>query len=509
MLLHLTVQTGSAAGTRHSLPQAANASLTLGRSPECAWQFAETMVSGQHAVIRAEDDGFYLTDQNSTNGTLVNGVRIQRVHLRAGDVIQLGYNGPQLLVKLERPAFQAVPDAFATIPAPPQAPAFTQAAIRNPQSAFANAGLYNPDADAGKTPRSLGLGCAVLFGCLLAFLVLVLTVSSLGIIPSFIGALAAFIPAVAYLLIFLWLDRYDPEPVPQLAFAFAWGALFAILVSGIFNSVFGQAAMSALGSSTGDTLTGIISAPFIEEATKGLGVLVIWQLFRKEFDSVVDGIVYAGVVALGFAAVENVDYYGRSFIENGFAGLFSTFLLRGILAPFSHVLFTSMTGIGCGIARETHKAAVKLIAPLAGYVAAMFLHALWNTLASFSSQVFFAGYFILQMPLFLAFVGLIVYLVKREGGILRQTLAVEVQRGLISQQQLDTVVSIFRRSGWVWSALGNATLMNARRQFLRTVAKLGLCYWHVDRAVAAQSETTSFTLIPKLQAEVFALRNQI
>jgi protease PrsW len=223
----------------------------------------------------------------------------------------------------------------------------------------------------------------------------------------------------------------------------------------------------------------------------------------------VDGIVYAGVVALGFAAVENVDYYGRSFIEGGFPGLFATFLLRGILAPFSHVLFTSMTGIGCGIARETHVTYVKWFAPLVGYVGAMFLHALWNTLASFSSQVFFAGYFIVQLPLFLAFVGLIIYLVKREGRILRQTLATEVQRGLISQEQLDTVVSIFRRSTWVWSALGNAAQMNARRQFLRSVAKLGLCYWHVDRAVAARSQTTSFTLLPKLQAEVFGLRDKI
>lgn len=505
MILHLTLQRANAAPVRRSLSQADNASLTLGRSPECAWQFAETMVSGKHAFVHAEDDGFYLTDQNSTNGTLVNGVRIQRVHLRSGDIIQLGLNGPQLVVEFERPVFLAAPDPYAIIPAPPTAPPIpTQA-----PAAFANVGLYNPEADAGKKPRSLGLGCAVLFGGLLAFLVLVLTVSNLGVIPSFIGALAAFIPAVAYLLIFLWLDRYDPEPVPQLAFAFAWGALFAIFVSGIFNAVFGQAAMSALGSSTGDTLTGIISAPFIEEATKGLGVLVIWQLFRKDFDSVVDGIVYAGVVALGFAAVENVDYYGRSFIEGGFAGLFGTFLLRGILAPFSHVLFTSMTGIGCGIARETHKPAVKLIAPLAGYVAAMFLHALWNTLASFSSQVFFAGYFIVQLPLFLAFVGLIVYLVKREGRILRQTLAVEVQRGLITQPQLDTVISVFRRSGWVWSALGNAAQMNARRQFLRAVAKLGLCYWHVERAMTAQAETKSFTLIPKLQAEIFGLREQI
>jgi RsiW-degrading membrane proteinase PrsW (M82 family) len=324
-----------------------------------------------------------------------------------------------------------------------------------------------------------------------------------------LGALTAFIPALAYLLLFLWLDRYDPEPFPPLAFAFAWGAVFAIFVSGIFNSIFGSATASMLGATTGDALTGIVSAPFIEEATKGLGVLLIWAIFRKDFDSVVDGIVYAGVVALGFAAVENVDYYGRSFNEGGFGGLFGTFMLRGLLAPFSHVLFTSMTGIGCGIARETHNPRLRVAAPLLGYFGAMILHALWNTLASFSNQVFFLGYLLFQVPLFLAFLGAFLYLVRREGRILREALALEVRRGLLTQQQLDTVVSVFRRTNWVWSALGDKAKLDARRQFLRTAAKLGLCYWHVERAAAAQSQTASFPLIPRLQAELFALRERI
>ncbi len=508
MKLQLTIQSGPAAGTQRTFDGQAGAWLTLGRSPDCDWELNDPAVSAQHAVLYTAGAGIYLNDQNSTNGTLVNGVRIQRVQLKSGDVIQLGYDGPQLLVEIEK-VEQAPAQPLAYVPAPPQAQFNPQSAICNPQSAIRNVGLYHPAYETGKTSQSLGLGCAALFGGALAFLVLVLTVSSLGIVPSFIGALTAFVPAVIYLLIFLWLDRYDPEPFVPLAFAFAWGALFAIFVSGLFNSIFGGAAQSALGSATGNTLTGIISAPFIEEATKGLGVLIIWQAFRRDFDSLVDGIVYAGVVALGFASVENVDYYGRSFSEGGFGMLFGTFILRGVLAPFSHVLFTSMTGIGCGIARETHRRAVKLFAPLAGYVGAMFLHALWNTLASFSNRVFFAGYLILQVPLFLAFVGLIVYLVRREGRILRETLELEVKRGLITQQQLDTVVSVFRRTGWVWSALGNTRVLNARRQFLRAVAKLGLCHWHVACAVQAQTETQSFTLVGRLQAEIFQLRQEV
>ena len=46
-------------------------------------------------------------------------------------------------------------------------------------------------------------------------------------------------------------------------------------------------------------------APIIEESLKGLAVLLVFLLFRKEFDSILDGIVYAAITALGFAATEN------------------------------------------------------------------------------------------------------------------------------------------------------------------------------------------------------------
>jgi hypothetical protein len=146
---------------------------------------------------------------------------------------------------------------------------------------------------------------------------------------------------------------------------------------------------------------------------------------------------------------------------------------------------------------------------LIGYLAAMILHALWNTLASFTPGVFWMGYIMLEMPLFIGFLVVIIFLVRREGRILRQTLSAEVERGLITPDHLEIAISIFRRSNWVFSALGNRTMLNARRQYLRAVAKLGLCHWHNSRAMAAQGKTGSFSIIPKLQAEVFKLRHEI
>ncbi|MCV4639332.1 PrsW family intramembrane metalloprotease, partial [Escherichia coli] len=89
-------------------------------------------------------------------------------------------------------------------------------------------------------------------------------------------------------------------------------------------------------------------------------------------DDILDGIVYGGVIALGFATVENVLYYGeglnRAFMQYGITSdavmsFLLLFTLRGILSPFAHVTFTAMTGIGCGISRESHKTLVSIIAP--------------------------------------------------------------------------------------------------------------------------------------------------
>ncbi len=364
-----------------------------------------------------------------------------------------------------------------------------------------NLGLYNPHFDTGKSKKSSGAGLMWLGFAVVGLMLIGLTILDIGPGAALVGAATAIIPAGFYLAAFLWLDRYDPEPPRTLIFAFVWGAIIAVFVSAIVNGV--------AASAFGDLLTGIVSAPIIEEASKGFGVLIIALFFRKDFDSVVDGIAYAGVVALGFATMENIDYYGKSLNEAGMEGLIGTWFVRGVMSPYSHVLFTCMTGIGCGVARETHNAALKVSAPIIGYFSAMFLHALWNSFASFGSGAFFAGYFLFEVPVFCVFLVAIFHLVGREGRILKQSLAAEVERGLITQHQLDIAISVFRRTSWVAAAIGNPKLFNARRRFLRAVAKLGLCHWHKQRATEAERSTDSFPLISQFQAEVFSLRDHV
>jgi protease PrsW len=328
-------------------------------------------------------------------------------------------------------------------------------------------------------------------------------------VPAIIATFVAFTPAMLYLLPLIWLDRYDPEPLWLLALAFAWGGLVAVIVSFIVNTVIGVAAAVAISPQAGDAVGAIISAPIFEEGSKGLGLLVLLIFFRRYFDDILDGIVFAGVIALGFATVENVLYYGRALGAGGFGGLAVLFVLRGIMSPFAHVTFTVMTGIGCGIARESHNTLVKIAMPVVGYLAAVALHAIWNGVAVLGGiEGFLVSYVILQIPFFLIFIGFSLFIMRRQNKILNEMLAIDIARGLIPAEHAKTATSAFKSSGWVLSGLFNGKF-RARSRYVRALGKLGLSYWHIQRATAAQGHTGSFQQNPILREEVLKWRDQV
>ncbi|MEO5888560.1 MAG: PrsW family glutamic-type intramembrane protease, partial [Anaerolineales bacterium] len=129
-----------------------------------------------------------------------------------------------------------------------------------------------------------------------------------GFMPMFL--LAAFVN---------WLDRYEKEPKLLLGAAFLWGVIVAGGGAYVLNTVFGIGIYVLTGSEgAAEFGTTSIIAPIIEEGLKGLAVLAVFHMFRSEFDSILDGIVYASITAMGFAAIENVLYiYRNGFLENG------------------------------------------------------------------------------------------------------------------------------------------------------------------------------------------------
>ncbi|MBK9179408.1 MAG: PrsW family intramembrane metalloprotease [Acidimicrobiales bacterium] len=212
---------------------------------------------------------------------------------------------------------------------------------------------------AGRRPRlPAWLSPPVVAASVLMVPLVVLTaVVSPVVMPLALVPLAIVLPALA------WLDRVEPEPWASRLHAVLWGGTVAVLVAVIVNSITAAVA--------GETAAAVVSAPLVEEGMKGLGV--VWALRRRELDGVMDGIVYAGWVALGFAVVEDVEYYA---LAGGGGELVATFVVRGVLTPFSHPLFTMWIGLAVGLAVARRRP----VAPafLWGWAIAAGFHATWN-----------------------------------------------------------------------------------------------------------------------------------
>ncbi len=511
MKLTLTVNTGSLANRSYELE---TGFMTIGRSENCTIRFdpiGERLVSKQHCFIEAKPDGYYLTDNNSSNGTFLNGERIQQSMLHEGDRIDFGKNGSSATVHLQGDS-QAVqaPENFRMN----ELAQYSSAAIKVPdnlQNSMASIGLGQvavapTNKNVGKY---VGIGLTIFMMIFLSLIVVGIMFLSVGPIPAVIAAVVAFIPAVIYLIPLVVLDRYDPEPIWLLALAFGWGALVAVIVSFILNTFFGITVALTVSPDAGQVVSGLISAPIVEEASKGIGLLILLIAFRKYFDDILDGIVFAGVIALGFATVENVLYYGRALGQGGIAALVLIFFMRGILSPFAHVTFTSLTGIGCGISRESHNKFIRILMPMLGYFGAVTLHMIWNGMAIVGGLgSFLVGYLIIEIPFFLIFVGFASYIMYRQNKILKEMLAIDIARGLIPEDHAKRATSIFKSTGWLLSGLFDGKF-RARSRYMRAIGSLGLSYWHIQRATAAQGQTASFQQNPLLREEVLAWRDKV
>src|SRR6476619_6693825 len=131
-----------------------------------------------------------------------------------------------------------------------------------------------------------------------------------------IATLLALIPTIFYALFIWWLDRHEKEPLPLLLVAFLWGAVPAIIIAIVLEVVIGFPVDQLISSDTGRELTSAsVIAPVVEELVKALILVVLFLAFRREFDNVLDGIVYGAMVGLGFAFVENILYFSFSAYE--------------------------------------------------------------------------------------------------------------------------------------------------------------------------------------------------
>ncbi|HET7143827.1 MAG TPA: PrsW family intramembrane metalloprotease [Anaerolineales bacterium] len=310
-----------------------------------------------------------------------------------------------------------------------------------------------------------------------------------------------FVPMFLFAAFVYWLDRYEKEPKALLGAAFFWGVVIAAGGAFIINTAFGVGIYIFTGSEGAAEIgTTSVIAPIVEEILKGMAVVIVFLIFRREFDSILDGIIYGGIVGLGFAATENTIYiYRNGYLESGWNGLFLLAFIRVILVGWMHAFFTAFTGIGLAVSRINKNMLIKVIAPLAGITMAMTIHAFHNTFGGLVGGLegLAAGTFIDWIGWAFMF-GFIIWMIAQERNIVKRQLHEEVASGLISQAQYQRALSPWNMSWAVFS--GRAT-----SRFYQVCGELS----HKKEQMAkVGDESGNAAIVDSLRAELKSLAPQ-
>jgi RsiW-degrading membrane proteinase PrsW (M82 family) len=316
-------------------------------------------------------------------------------------------------------------------------------------------------------------------------LLLILALSGAPAI-MFLATVLAAVPVVPLVLCYLWLDRYEPEPRRLLAAGLLWGAFVATIAAILIGGVGGLVVPFTQEQSLA------IVAPVTEEASKGLFLLLLLWWRRAELDGVLDGIVYAGMVGIGFAFTENILYLAAAYNGSdgvgpgGIVGITTTFVLRCLFSPFAHPLFTTFIGIGVGIAVSSRKPSVRILAPLGGYVLAVGAHGLWNGSTIFGAQGFLGVYIVLMVPAFVGLVVLGVWARRSEARMLTAALTDAAQRGLLPATDIGWVVDLRgRRAARQYAKQhGGDDGARAMRDYQQAATELGFLHHRLLRGTA-------------------------
>ena len=298
--------------------------------------------------------------------------------------------------------------------------------------------------------RKVGAPLAVIitFGTIAGLILILLT--AVNPVGTTIGFVLSTVAMTVVLLCYLWLDRWEPEPPRLLVLAFLWGASVAILVSVVLELIVESAVNP--GQSETSFFTVAVAAPVIEEAAKGLFLLLMMTGARRnELNSLTDCLVYAGVTAVGFAWLEDIFY-----IANGgtLASSLVTAAMRLIMGPFAHPLFTTFTGIGVYFALQQRNTWAKVGYVALGFAAAVIMHGLWNGSALVGPGAYFGLYVVWMMPIFFLAIVLAVRSRRREQKIVAEKLPGMVAAGLVTPAETAWLGSIKTRKQAVAAAAG-------------------------------------------------------
>lgn len=173
-------------------------------------------------------------------------------------------------------------------------------------------------------------------------------------------------------------DRHEKEPIPLLVISWGLGVVVFFLAK-YFEGAFDESITPLIITQSGQEgfqpstnlgallLFAFVRTAFIEEFLKLIFLLLI-PFNHKAFNEPMDGIVYAAMIGMGFAIIENLEYcmpYD-----------FTLALLRDFTAVPSHGVFGVILGYYVGLAKFNKSKRIQYI--LVGLFLTVFIHGLYD-----------------------------------------------------------------------------------------------------------------------------------
>ena len=179
--------------------------------------------------------------------------------------------------------------------------------------------------------------------------------------------LLAMAPGIAICLFIFHRDAYNREPKLNLFVSFLLGVI-AVIPAAVAEGML----ISPDNSITSILVKAFLSVALIEETAKFLA-LRLYAYPRKSFDEPLDGIVYAVMVSMGFATLENILYVIQSDqLGQGYEVAF----MRMFLAVPAHATFAVLMGYHAGKAKFAQQGKTGLL--LLGLFWAILFHGLYD-----------------------------------------------------------------------------------------------------------------------------------
>ncbi|MGH7762987.1 MAG: PrsW family intramembrane metalloprotease [Candidatus Dormibacteraceae bacterium] len=325
------------------------------------------------------------------------------------------------------------------------------------------------------------------------------------------------------LLVVRRMDRNEKEPWRLVLVAAAWGAIVATSLVIWGESLWEMTAQRSLVPGPGLDASTAFMAGVLEELAKGTAVVLLFLVMRKDFDDVVDGIVYGAAVGLGFNFMETITYMTNLYAIfqpegiGGYAAGFQWYARQVLGLFFGHATYTAFIGAGLGIARQLPNVRQKGFAIASGFLVAIAAHFSWDAWLTFfpiQSTVFglieiHLRTLIMTGPFTAAIIALLLFGIRFEGENLRDQFRKDAAegRGAILPEEVAVLASPWQRLKQRLRALNHGGIRAYFKVARLQSAQLDLAMerWHRER----QELDTPLEAEEKLRQRVVQLRHWV